>query len=307
MTGYSVQAPAAVVVVRPHRYRPNPETGDDNAFQQPAAVDVARAAYDASSRLIRALRDVGVRVHVFEDTTGRHPDSVFPNNWFSTHAGGRVAVFPMRAASRRGERRTDVIDFLKRAYRVQEVVDYSGLEPDGIFLEGTGAMVLDHAARVAYTARSRRSDPLLLERFCTTFGYEPMVFDAVDPSGTPIYHTNVMMCVATEFALVATEAIVDVSRRAEVVQRLEQAGRDVLALDGHQLGEFAGNAIALRGSGARRVLALSARADASLTADQRAVIERSCDLVAVDVAPIELAGGSVRCMLAGVHLDPRPA
>ncbi len=307
MTGYSVQAPAAVVVVRPHRYRPNPETGDDNAFQQEASIDVARAAYDASSRLIHALRDVGVRVHVFEDTTGRHPDSVFPNNWFSTHAGGRVAVFPMRAASRRGERRTDVIDFLKRVYRVQEVVDYSGLEPDGIFLEGTGAMVLDHAARVAYTARSRRSDPLLLERFCTTFGYEPMVFDAVDPSGTPIYHTNVMMCVATEFALVATEAIVDVSRRAEVVQRLEQAGRDVLALDAHQLGEFAGNAIELRGSGARRVLALSARADASLTADQRAVIERSCDIVAVDVAPIELAGGSVRCMLAGVHLDPRPA
>ena len=238
MTGYSVQAPAAVVVVRPHRYRPNPETGDDNAFQQEASNDVARAAYDASSRLIRALRDVGVRVHVFEDTTGRHPDSVFPNNWFSTHAGGRVAVFPMRAASRRGERRTDVIDFLKRVYRVQEVVDYSGLEPDGIFLEGTGAMVLDHAARVAYTARSRRSDPLLLERFCTTFGYEPMVFDAVDPSGTPIYHTNVMMCVATEFALVATEAIVDVSRRAEVVQRLEQAGRDVLALDAHQLGDL---------------------------------------------------------------------
>jgi hypothetical protein len=215
-------------------------------------------------------------------------------------------VYPMYAANRLGERRADVIEFLKRTYRVQEVVDYSGLEPDELFLEGTGAMVLDHVARVAYTARSRRADPLLLERFCTTFGYEPMLFDAADQNGAAIYHTNVMMCIATDFALVALDAISSPARRAEIVARLEESDHRVIALSHAQMGDFAGNAIELRGATGRRVLALSTRAERSLTSSQRAVIEESCDLLPMDVAPIELAGGSVRCMIAGIHLDPRP-
>ena len=196
----SVQAPRAVVLVRSSSFHPNPETAADNVFQGPASADVARAAYLASTNVAQRLAEAGVAVHLFEDANGMCPDSVFPNNWFSTHSGGRIAVYPMYAANRRAERRHDVVEFLKRAYRVQEVVDYSGLEEDGIYLEGTGAMVLDHAGRIAYVARSKRADPLALERFCTTFGYEPMLFDAVDASGIPIYHTNVMMCVATEFA-----------------------------------------------------------------------------------------------------------
>lgn len=301
----SVQAAHAVVLVRSRRFHPNPLTAHDNLFQTPATEDVADAAYQASTEVARQLAEAGVVVHLFEDETSEHPDSVFPNNWFSTHGGGRVAVYPMYAANRRGERRTDVIDFLKQMYRVQEVVDYSGLEQDGCYLEGTGAMVLDHVSRIAYTARSRRADPLLLERFCTTFGYEPMLFDAGDESGTPIYHTNVMMCIATEFALVCLDAIVDPGRRAEVAERLRWSGRTVVPLSLAQVRAFAGNAIELRGSSARRILALSTTAASSLTPAQREVIEASCDLLQLDVSPIELAGGSVRCMIAGIHLDPR--
>ena len=150
-----------------------------------------------------ALRSVGVTVHVFEDEDHTRPDSVFPNNWLSTHAGGLVAVYPMYASNRRHERRADVLEMLKSSYRVQTIVDYSGLEPDGIFLEGTGAMVLDHVSRVAYAARSHRMDSHVLERFCTDFGYEPMAFDAVDSEGVPVYHTNVMACVGTDVALFA--------------------------------------------------------------------------------------------------------
>ena len=139
-----------------------------------------------------ALRAAGVRVHVFDDEDHTRPDSVFPNNWISTHAGGTVAVFPMYASNRRHERRADVLEMLKSQYRVQTIIDYSGLEPDGIFLEGTGAMVLDHVSRVAYTAVSHRADTHVLERFCTDFNYEPMAFDAVDSEGVPVYHTNVM-------------------------------------------------------------------------------------------------------------------
>ncbi|MEM7240186.1 MAG: arginine deiminase-related protein, partial [Pseudomonadota bacterium] len=186
----------------------------------------------------------------------------------------------------------------------QEVVDYSGLEPDGLFLEGTGAMVLDHSDRVAYAVRSNRTDPVVLERFCAQFGYEPMVFDAEDRSGRSVYHTNVLMCIATEFVMICLDMITDAGRRDEIVRRFEDCGREVIALTHQQITDFAGNAIELQAP-ADRVLALSARAAASLTDDQRGVIGRSARLLALDVPTIEMAGGSVRCMLAGVHLARR--
>ncbi len=301
-----MQSPAAVVLVRPHHFAPNPQTADDNAFQTVDATrspaDVAAAALADADRLAQALTDAGVRVHVFDDEDATRPDSVFPNNWFSTHAGGRVAVYPMHSPNRRLEQRTDILDMLKTQYRVQEIVDYSGLSVDGLFLEGTGAMVLDGFGRVAYAARSHRADPLVLERFCTAFGYEPLVFDA-QLNGVPTYHTNVMMCIGTRFALVGLDAMT--SRRDEVAERLAEHDRTVLALTSAQLEDFAGNAIELRGSQGP-VLALSTRAAASLTSEQVAVIERSARLLPVDVSTIELAGGSVRCMIAGIHLDRRP-
>ena len=186
-TPLSIQAPPAVVMVRPHRFTPNPETAADNRFQSAsgqAAGETAARAYEEVGLAADTLRAAGVTVHLFEDDGQREtPDSVFPNNWFSTHAGGHVAVYPMFNASRRRERRTDVLDFLKQHYRVQDVIDYSGLEHDNLFLEGTGAMVLDHLARVAFTARSNRADPLALERFATHFNYEPLVFDTADALG----------------------------------------------------------------------------------------------------------------------------
>ena len=277
--------------------------GSTTQSSQLAAL--ATAAYDEVTRAASALEAAGVRVHLFDDVSPDRPDSVFPNNWMSTHPGGHVAIYPMFAANRRGERRSDVIDMLKNEYRVQDVIDYSGLELDDVFLEGTGAIVLDHGSRVAYVARSHRADPIALERFCTNFGYEPMVFDAVDPSGVPVYHTNVMMGIATDFALVGLDLIQSPARRTEVVNRLTAHGRVVIDLDFEQVCDFAGNAIELHPPGGR-ILALSLRAADSLRPDQLAIIQRSCTLLPLDIPTIELAGGSVRCMIAGIHLDPRP-
>lgn len=312
----SAQAPNTVILIRAERFLPNPATAADNAFQR----DVPEGASDeaVSTRalaemdaLAEALRGVGVRVHVFADEDHTRPDSVFPNNWLSTHAGGYVAVYPMYASNRRHERRADVLEMLKSEYRVQEIVDYSGLEPDGIFLEGTGAMVLDHVSRVAYTARSHRADIAVLERFCTDFGYEPMAFDAVDSDGVPVYHTNVIACIGTEVAMIALDMIPDVERREQVRDRLAVTGRTIIELSEEQIREFAGNAVELCGrtaEGKRRyVMAMSARAKRSLRPDQIALIEEHSEIVAVDIPTIELAGGSVRCMIAGVHLDRRPS
>ncbi|UWR74138.1 citrulline utilization hydrolase CtlX [Phaeobacter inhibens] len=301
-----LQAPGAVVMIRPHHFCSNPETRDDNAFQTLAreTADVtsaqALAEFDAA---VAALRGAGVNVHVFDDTSTETPDSVFPNNWFSTHAGGHVAVYPMYAANRRKERRWDVIELLKRDYRVQDVIDYSGLEQDGLALEGTGAMVLDHIGRIAYTVKSNRADPVLLERFCTHFNFEPMVFEARDAQGRDIYHTNVLMGIGTDYALICLDMITDPMRRAEVAARLEETGRRVIDLTPEQIAGFAGNALELTGHS--RLLALSSRAEEVLRADQIAIIERSATLLPLSIPTIETAGGSVRCMLAAIHLSPR--
>jgi hypothetical protein len=305
----SIQAPSAVVMVRPHTFSPNPETAADNAFQRTAALEAASstaaAAYAEVTAAAAKLEANGVTVHLFDDTgTHNTPDSVFPNNWFSTHAGGHIALYPMYSPNRRRERRMDVIEMLKANYRVQDVIDYSGLEYDDLFLEGTGAMVLDHVDRVAYTARSNRANAVALERFATHFNFEPMVFDAADAQGQAVYHTNVLMCVATEFAMVGFSMIQNPARREEIRARLAESGRAIIDLSAEQIGQFAGNALELTGRDGR-LLALSTRALNSLQPAQIATIEQSVQLLPLDVPTIELAGGSVRCMLAGIHLAHR--
>ncbi|MGQ0710452.1 MAG: citrulline utilization hydrolase CtlX [Rhodoferax sp.] len=306
----SVQTPNAVLMVRPHHFHPNPETAPDNAFQRPsqggAPSGVAQRAFAEVSQAAAALEQAGVRVHLFECERADTPDAVFPNNWISTHAGGHVALYPMYCANRRRERRCDVVEWLKAHYRVQDVIDYSGLEHDGLFLEGTGAMVLDHVERVAYACRSQRAHPVALERFATHFNYEPMVFDALDAAGRPVYHTNVLMCIGTAFALIGLDMIPDRKRREHIAQRLAEGGREVLALSEAQIAAFAGNALEL-GTPHGRVLALSTTALRALTRPQIEAVERSARLLPLHVPTIELAGGSVRCMLAGVHLAPRDA
>lgn len=304
----SVQAPSAVVMIRPHKFLANPQTEADNVFQSStnhSARDVATQARTEFDSAVNRLETSGITVHVFDDHGDQDtPDSVFPNNWFSTHAGGHIAIYPMFTENRRRERRWDIIEFLKREYRVQDVIDYSGLEEDNLALEGTGAMVLDHIGRVAYAAQSNRADPVILERFCTNFNFEPMVFKSEDQSGTAIYHTNVLMTIGTDFALIGLDLIVDPQRRAAVVRRLEETGREIIELSPTQINEFAGNAMELH-NGNSNTLAISARAQQSLTNEQIDRLEQSVELVPISIPTIETAGGSVRCMLAGVHLSRR--
>ncbi len=301
------QAPSAVVMIRPHYFCPNEETLADNSFQANNSIDkkkVSADAYQQVTKAIELLQAEGVCVHVFEDDTTLTPDSVFPNNWFSTHTGGQIAIYPMFAKNRRKERRADVIELLKAQYRVQDVVDYSGLEYDNLFLEGTGAMVLDHVERVAYAARSKRTDSHVLERFCSHFNFEPMVFDAQNEAGIPVYHTNVLMCVGSEFVMAGFDMMSDPKRRNEIVKRFEHAGKTIIYLSEHQINSFCGNALELQGASGR-ILALSTCALKALTQQQIKLLEQSVKLVPLDVSAIELAGGSVRCMLAGVHLSKR--
>jgi len=261
-------------------------------------------AFEQVTAAGRVLEAEGIVVHTFEDEGFETPDSVFPNNWFSTHTGGQIAIYPMYAKNRRKERRTDIIEMLKKQYRVQVVFDYSGLEYDDIYLEGTGAMVLDHIERIAYAASSKRSDSHILERFCAHFNFEPMVFDAQDKAGISVYHTNVLMCIGSDFVLAGFEMMTNPKRRAEIIQRFENAGKRIIYLTEKQINAFCGNALELQGASGR-ILALSVTAYNALTLDQRVLLEETVKLVPLNVSAIELAGGSVRCMLAGIHLSKR--
>lgn len=297
-------------MVRPAWFRTNPFSEADNPFQVRerfrSPQDVAAAAYRETTLLAETLRSEGVTVHLFEDVGHDLPDSVFPNNWFSTHGDGRMALYPMLAPNRRGERRPEIIESLQQAYEVTEVIDYSETESRGIFVEGTGAMVLDHLERVAYIGRSNRADEVTAKSICAELGYDPIFFDTADSRGIPIYHTNVLMSVGTDFAVIALDAIPDRAQRDAVERRLRDSGRTVVELTLAQLDEFAGNVIELRGANGP-LLIMSQRAYDSLRADQRTAIDHHATVLPVAVPTVELSGGSVRCMIAGIHLQRRQA
>jgi hypothetical protein len=304
----SQQSTNAVVMIRPHRFFCNPETAADNAFQRETiagdAEKISHRALKEFDDAVNSLCGAGITVHVFDDTPApEKPDAIFPNNWFSTHADGRIVLYPMYSPARRRERRSDIIDALRKKYRVAEVVDYSDYEERDLFLEGTGSLVLDHENRIAYVSLSKRSDPQLIEKFCADFGYDPVVFESVGDDGRPIYHTNVMLCLGSNFALIGLEMIPDSSARQKVRDRLQATGKSMIQLNRRQIANFAGNALEVDG-GEGKLLVLSERAAASLSTKQRATLESEAKLLPLSLATIELAGGSARCMMAEIFLPP---
>jgi hypothetical protein len=303
------QSTNSVLMIRPGRFYPNPETAADNAFQRHADLDsnaltvMARKEFDAA---VQTLREAGINVHVFEDTAEpEKPDAVFPNNWISTHHDGRIALFPMYSVLRRCERRQDIVEELRKHYRVTQLIDYSAFEDEGCCLEGTGSLVLDHLNKIAYVSLSNRSNPKVIQRFVGDFSYEPVTFTSVGSSGQPIYHTNVMMCVGTAFAMVGLEMIPNKVERQKVRARLEKTGKEIVELSADQIANFAGNAIELNNKDGEKLLVISSRADRVLTADQRKRLRRHAQLVPLELPTIELGGGSARCMIATIHLPPR--
>ncbi len=234
---------------------------------------------------------------------------MFPNNWVSFHADGTVVLYPMEAENRRCERRPDVIDCLDAefGYQVREIVDLSHHEAEDRFLEGTGSMVLDRVNRVAYACLSSRTHLDVLGDFAQRMDYDVVAFEAVDRHGIPIYHTNVLMAVGEKLAVVCEAAIARDDQRAAVLERLASTGHDLVSLDFDQLESFAGNMLELRAADGVPVMAMSQRAWDSLRADQRAKLEANGRVVTAAIDDIEdSAGGSVRCMLAEIHL-PRDA
>jgi hypothetical protein len=300
------QCAAAVMMIRPARFGANPETAASNRFQRGgAAQDASLEAQREFDGLVARLAAAGVAVHVVDDSPEpARPDACFPNNWVSFHDDGSVVLYPLMAASRRLERRSEAIDVLRRAgYRITRTIDLTDWEDRGEFLEGTGSLVLDRCHRIAYACWSPRTTPAALTDFASRLGYRVVSFDARGPADQAIYHTNVMMAIGARFAVLCADAIPDRGQRAAVLRELEQSGHEPIVISVAQMNGFAGNLLALSAGDGRTLIAMSDAAWNCLAVRERRALERQGEIVTAPIPTIERhGGGSVRCMIAEVFL-----
>lgn len=301
-----------ILMIEPVDFRFNEETAVNNFFQNKtdeSSESIQEKALKEFQGMVSKLREHGVNVVVLKDTPKPHtPDSIFPNNWISFHENKMIALYPMFAQNRRDERRDeDVLELLgEKGFDAEEIMDYTSAEEDDIFLEGTGSIILDRVNRIAFAAVSPRTDEELFLEFCEDFEYMPVIFEAnqtVNGERVPIYHTNVMMCVADEYAVICLDTIDDKSEKKNVVDQLKSNGKEIIAITEDQMNQFAGNMLQVGGMGAAKYLVMSQTAYNSLTPEQIQTIEKYNPIISVDINTIEtLGGGSARCMMAEVFL-----
>ena len=301
-----------ILMIEPVDFRFNEQTAVNNYFQNEtdeSAETIQQKALNEFQNMVSKLREHGVNVIVLKDTLKPHtPDSIFPNNWISFHENKMIALYPMFAENRRDERREDdVLELLgEKGFDTEEVMDYTSAEEDEIYLEGTGSIILDRENRIAYAAVSPRTDEELFLEFCEDFEYTPVIFEAnqtVNGERQQIYHTNVMMCVADQYAVICLDTIDDKSEKKNVVSHLKESGKEIIAITEKQMNQFAGNMLQVGGMGSSKYLVMSQTAYDSLTKEQIETIEKYNPIIAVDINTIEtLGGGSARCMMAEVFL-----
>lgn len=299
-----------IVMIRPVAFRMNEQTAVNNFFQEDIALknaEINTKAQEEFDAFVQKLRAVGVNVIVENDDLRMDtPDSIFPNNWISFHENGDIGLYPMFAENRRRERREEVLIRLENeGFIINNVYDYTPAEDEGIFLEGTGSLLLDRVNHKAYCALSARADEELLIEFCEDFEYLPVIFTAnqtVDGKRLPIYHTNVMMCLAEKFCVICLDTIDDAAEKKNVVQHLKKDGKEIIKISEAQMHHFAGNMLQLQGKD-KKYLVMSAAAHKSLNKEQISAIEKHCEILSSDLTTIETCGGgSARCMMAEVFL-----
>ena len=290
-------------MVRPARFAFNEETAQNNYFQQPSGSEsVAEKALEEFDTFVRLLRANDVDVTVVQDSPEPWtPDSIFPNNWFSSHLTGELVLYPMFAPNRRQERKREVLELLRRKMNHRKVVDLTPWEEKGEFLEGTGSMIFDRDRGVAYCCRSPRTSEKVLAEFCSRMNYDALLFDAVDAQGNAIYHTNVMMEVGTQVAVICLEAIRDEGEQRKVVSRLTAAGKIIVEITLDQMNHFAGNMLEIKSRGGEPLMVMSSSARKALTPDQERTIATFTRILSSDLGTIEAnGGGSARCMVAEI-------
>lgn len=290
-----------LLLIRPKNFGYNPQTAESNAFQSGTSqTKVHLKAIDEFNRMIQVLNIHGIEHVVYEDTdTPVKPDAVFPNNWFSTHSKERFVLYPMLAENRRLERRMDIVESLQAEFNYSEAIDLTHFEDKNMFLEGTGSMVFDRDNQVAFMARSARSSVDVARNLCDRLGYSLLDFTAIDSSGTPVYHTNVMMCVGDHFLLWCPGVVHDESDLKRIHEYLENTGKESIEFNEEQMRAFVGNMFEVKNQSGSNCILLSSTARRALSTEQIFALRNHASLLPIPVPTIEqYGGGSVRCMVA---------
>lgn len=307
-----MQTTDTVLMIEPIAFGFNEETAKNNYFQsEQKGFDTQFKALSEFKMFVEKLRSKGINVITIKDTLDPHtPDSIFPNNWVSFHRDGRVVLYPMFASNRRVERRDDIIETIKeQGFEVSEIDDWSFPETQGHYLEGTGSMIFDHDHKIAYGSVSLRLDENLFREFCDKYGFTPVVFHSFQTVGEerlPIYHTNVMMCVADQFVVICLDCIDDELERNKVIETIKNSGKEIIEISEDQMHQFAGNMLQVQNKQGEKFLIMSETAYKSLESHQVSAIEKYCEIIYSDLNTIEVnGGGSARCMLAEVFLPKK--
>ncbi|WP_405377008.1 citrulline utilization hydrolase CtlX [Nonlabens sp. Asnod3-A02] len=299
-----------IFMVRPIQFRLNEETAVNNYYQDEGVkiIDQNKKAQDEFDAFVIAIQEKGIHVLVVQDRIEFDtPDSIFPNNWISTHENGDIALYPMFAENRRRERRPDAMELMEaEGFQINNVIDYTSAEDEGIFLEGTGSLLLDRVNRKAYCSLSARADEELMIEFCEDFEYTPVIFKAYQTVGEErlsIYHTNVMMALGEDYAVICLDSIDDKKEAKNVLNHLKEDGKEVIKITEEQVNAFAGNMMQVHNDKGDRILVMSDQAYKSLTPMQIEKLEKYNEILHPSISTIEtLGGGSVRCMMAEVFL-----
>jgi hypothetical protein len=299
------QAPSSILMIRPASFGFNQQTASSNSFQDSKETDASQLRQQAIVEfdlMVDTLGSNDIDVIIVEDTSlPQKPDAVFPNNWISFHADGKVILYPMLAENRRLERSLPVMDTIKSNFEVKEVLDFSGSENNDQFLEGTGSIVFDYVNKVAYASRSPRTNEKIFKEVCKSIGFKTILFDAVDETGMPIYHTNVLMCIGSNFAVLCLDAIKSDEDQEIVLAQLAETNHLVVAISYEQLKSFAGNMIEVKSRSGEPVVIMSQAALNSLLPGQLQAINKDAEIIPISIPTIEqFGGGSVRCMVAGI-------
>ncbi|GAA5093626.1 arginine deiminase-related protein [Chryseobacterium ginsengisoli] len=307
-----MQTTDTVLMIEPIAFGFNEETAKNNYFQvEQKGFDIQFKALTEFKAFVEKLRSKGINVITIKDTLDPHtPDSIFPNNWISFHNDGKVVLYPMFASNRRVERRDDIIETIKdQGFDVAEIDDWSLAEIQGHFLEGTGSMIFDHDNKIAYGSVSLRLDENLFRKFCEKYGFTPVVFHSFQTVGSerlPIYHTNVMMCVADKFVVICLDCIDNELERSKVIEAIKNSGKEIIEISEEQMQQFAGNMLQVQNKDDEKFLVMSETAYKSLNENQVSAIEKYCEIIYSDLNTIEVnGGGSARCMLAEVFLPKK--
>jgi len=308
----------SVIMVPPNDFSYNEQTAVDNEYQHPPNKKLTQEfiqenAMKEFNSMVLKLRSYGVEVLILDKVpdSPKVPDALFPNNWFSTRADGRIMIYPMKTENRSAEVQINELQkLIKHAdYQFSTIEDIRQIDAKSATtqmrqrvkaLEGTGSLVFHHPTSSVFAALSERCNPALLQNFCDQYHYNCFPLTTKSNKGKPVYHTNVMMSCGTDFAVIATEILEKSDSNQKSLVQLANVVKEVIEISENQMeNSFCGNIIQLKNKRNEPLLLMSQSAKNGFTEQQNKVLQKHGSFVICSIPTIEhIGGGSCRCMVA---------